>query len=372
MKLVYVETDARAFTTHRKHLWRAGLAAGHDVHLIAPGSDSDTKGLREAGVVYHPLAMERGGMNPIAEAGTTLALARLYRRLRPDIVHHMALKSVLYGAAAARSVGVPAIVGSLTGLGYAFMPGGRRRRVLARGLLLGLRAALAARNVKTIVQNPDDRAFLLEQGVARPERVKLIYGSGVDTAEFFPAPEPEGPPIVLAGSRMLWDKGIGELVEACRLVRQAGASVRLVLAGDPDLQNPATISEAQLRAWTEQDHVEWRPHSGEMARLLRESTLACLPSYREGLPLFLAEAAASGRASITTDVPGCRSVVEHGHSGLIVPARETAPLAEAISKLLVDAPLRRQMGESARRLAEQRFSKEVVTDQIFAVYESLR
>lgn len=372
MRFVYVETDARAFTTHRKHLWRAALAAGHEVHLIAPGREVDAKSVRDAGVVYHRLAMERGGMNPLAEAGVTLALAGLYRRLRPDVVHHLALKSVLYGAVAARSARVPGIVGSLTGLGYVFIPGGRRRMALARGLLLGLRAALAADNVRTIVQNPDDRVFLLDRRVARPERLHVIYGSGVDTDEFSPAPEPPGPPVVLAGSRMLWDKGIGELVEASRLLRQRGVPLRLVLAGDPDPQNPAHIPEQQLRDWAQDGHVQWLRHTADMARLLREASLACLPSYREGLPLFLAEAAAAGRASVTTDVPGCRSVVEHGETGLVVPAGQAAPLAEAIGTLLADAPLRARMGESARRLAEQRFSKDVVTQQIFAVYESLR
>lgn len=369
MRLCYVETDARAFTTHRKHLCRAALAAGHDVHLIAPGGDVGGK-LRDLGVTYHPLAMARGGMNPVAEAGVTLALARLYRRLRPDLVHHIALKSVLYGATAARAVGVHAIVGSITGFGYAFMPVNRRRRMLARGLLLGLRAALAGSNVRTIVQNPDDLAFLVERRVVGARSLSLIYGSGVDTREFFPTPEPEGA-VVLAGTRMLWDKGIGELVGATRSLRRAGHSLRLVLAGDPDPHNPATISPEQLRAWADAGDVEWRRHSEEMARLLAAATLACLPSYREGLPLFLAEAAAAGRASVTTDVPGCRSVVEHGVSGLVVPARDAASLADAIGRLLTDGALRARMAKSARALAEERFSNEVVTRQIFAVYESL-
>ncbi len=370
MRICYVETDARAFTAHRKHLGRAALAAGHEVHLIAPGGDPYGT-LRAAGFVYHELPLARGGVNPIAESRAVWALVQLFRELRPTVVHNFALKSVLYGAAAGRIARVPAIVGSITGLGYAFMPGGLRRKALSQGVLAALRLALAGANAHTIVQNPDDAAFFVERGVVAKHRISIVYGSGVDVEEFTPAPEPPGVPVVLVGTRMLWDKGLGELVEATRRLRERGLRFRCVFLGDPDPQNPASLSAEQLREWARQGLIEWLPHSTEVARHLRDATLACLPSYREGLPLFLAEAAAAGRACITTDVPGCRSVVEDGVSGLVVPARDAERLAGALARLLGDTPLRHQMAANGRRLALERFSKDIVTQQIFAVYQSL-
>lgn len=371
-KLCYVETDAGAFTSHRKHLGRAALAAGYEVHLLAPPASAEQRSkLHAAGFVFHELPLARGGMEPLGEARAVLALTQLFRRLRPSIVHNIALKSVLYGAIAARAARVPAIVGSVTGLGYAFMPGGLRRKVLSQAVLVALRAALGGRNVRTIVQNPDDLAFFVERGVLRQERVSLVYGSGVDVTEFAPTPEPDGVPVICVGTRMLWDKGIRELVEAAKQLRESGRACRFVLAGDPDPANPASISSAQLREWSDAGLVEWRPHTSQIAQLLRDATIACLPSYREGLPLFLAEAAASGRPAVTTDVPGCRSVVQDGVTGLLVPARDPGRLTDALSRLLSDRSLRQRMAENARRLALERFSKEIVTQQIFSVYQSL-
>ena len=369
MKICYVETDARAFTTHRKHLGKAALAAGHEVHLIAPGGDAGQ--LRDAGFVYHPLPLARGGLNPFVEAGVVWALARLFRAVRPTVVHSFAIKAVLYGATAARIVGVPAVVGSITGLGYAFMPGGVHRKALTHGVVAALRVALASPNVRVIVQNPDDAAFFVERGVIIEDRLSVIYGSGVDVQEFAPVPEPLGVPVVLLGARMLWDKGLGELVEAVRQLRQRGQQLRCLFLGDPDPQNPASVPVEQLRQWAQDGLIEWLPCTTDIARHLREATLACLPSYREGLPLFLAEAAAAGRACITTDVPGCRSVVQDGVTGLLVPARNAQRLAEALERLLSDAPLRQRMAENGRRLAIERFSKDIVTEQIFSVYGSL-
>ena len=170
---------------------------------------------------------------------------------------------------------------------------------------------------------------------------------------------------------MLWDKGLGELVEAVRLLQQRGLDFRCLFLGDPDPQNPTSLTTEQLQDWVQQGLIEWLPRTPEVARHLREASIACLPSYREGLPLFLAEAAAAGRACVTTDVPGCRSVVEDGVSGLVVPPRDAERLADALGRLLEDAPLRQRMGESGRRLALERFSKDIVTQQIFTVYESV-
>lgn len=342
-----------------------------EVHVVAPGGDRERR-IRDGGFEYHELALERAGTNPALEARVVAELRDIYRRVRPHIVHHVALKSHLYGALAARSAGVPAIVGSLTGLGYAFIPGGLKRVLLREVVSLGLRAALRASRVHTIFQNPDDRAFFVRRGLVNAQRSSVILGSGVDTQQFRPSPPPTGvPPRICFGSRMLWDKGIAELVEALRLLRARGVAHEAWFAGTPDPANPATVSEATLRAWESEGLLRWCGHVKDMAALLAESHLACLPSYREGLPLFLAEAAACGRPAVTTDVPGCRSVVQHGQTGLLVPVREPLALADALQRLLEGAELRERLGRGARAFAEAELSASHVVASTFAVYRGL-
>lgn len=340
-----------------------------EVHLIAPPGDAKDE-LGAAGFIYHPIGLERAGVNPWSEVEVLRQLTLLYREIKPDLVHHVALKSVLYGSAVARSLRIPA-VGSVTGLGYTFIPGSARRTVLREGVSLLLRAALSSRHVHTIFQNPDDRALFIKKKIVTEARTSLILGSGVDTQQFAFVPEPTGVPRVLIATRMLKDKGIYEAVEAARLLRARNVQFELILAGDSDPENPATIETSQLQAWHDAGVVRWLGQSTDIARLLREAHVACLPSYREGLPLFLAEAAAAGRPAVTTDVPGCRTVVEHGRSGLLASVRDAHALADALQMLLCDAGLRQRMGVAARELALARFAKEWVNSAIFEVYADL-
>lgn len=369
-RLCVVETADFAFTTHRLHLGRAALLAGMEVHVLAPGGDQQRR-IRDSGFHYHELKMQRSGTNPVSEARVVGELAALYREIRPDVAHHIALKSVLYGAIAARLVGVKAIVGSLTGLGYAFIAGGAKRALLRRAVSLGLAAALRGSDVHTIFQNPDDRDFFVRGGLVSAERTSVILGSGVDMTRFHPSPEPAGVPQLTFGSRMLLDKGIAELVAALRILRARGVPFRACFAGLPDPANPATVSEQQLGAWQAEGILEWRGQVTDVAALLSQSHIACLPSYREGLPLFLAEAAACGRPAVTTDVPGCRSVVVAGQTGLLVPARDSGALAQALETLLLAPELRARMGEAARAFAETKLAATRVVSETFAVYRSL-
>ena len=368
-RICYLETQDRAFLSHRIHLGRAALGAGMEVHVIAPPGDAAEE-LRTSGFIYHPIDMQRAGINPWSELAASRQLAGLYRKIRPDLVHHVALKSVLYGSAVARLLGIPA-VGSLTGLGYTFIEGGLGRAVLREGISVLLRLSLDSSRVHIVFQNPDDRALFVRKKLVRESRTSLILGSGVDTEHFTFVPEPAGIPRVLIATRMLKDKGVVEAVAAARLLRSRGVAFELVLAGDPDSENPASIAESQLRSWHEEGIVRWLGRSADVARLLREAHVACLPSYREGLPLFLAEAAAAGRPVVTTDVPGCRSVVRAGETGLLVPARDPSALADALEPLLVDAQLRQRIGASARALALREFAKERVNDAMLRVYSSL-
>lgn len=369
-RLLYLVTEDWGFLKHRIMIAREALAAGCEVHVASsPGAHGDE--IRALGFAYHPVRLSRRSLNPLRDAAALADLVRLYRSVRPDLVHHVALKPIVYGTAAARIAGVPAVVNAVTGLGYVFIGEGARRRAL-RLVSEGLFAAsLRGRRVWTIFQNPDDHGFFLAHHLVDPARCSIVRGSGVDVKRFAPSEEPAGPPAVLLATRALWDKGIGELVEAARLLRDRGVACRIRLAGRIDPGNPACIPEERLRAWTADGLVEWIGHREDMPEQHAASAISCLPSYREGLPLALLEGAACGRPVVTTDVPGCREAVVDGETGLLVPARDAAALADALGRLAGDRELRRRMGAAGRAFVEERFSIETMARETFRVYEKL-
>ena len=368
-RLLFVVNQARFFVTHRLPLAVAAAQAGYDVHVAVPNGPSVER-VEAAGLPVHPVAFDRGGMNPVADARTLGALYRLYRALRPDLVHHVTVKPVLYGSLAARAAGVPAVVNAVSGLGYLEIARGRRARA-ARAVVRGLYAhAFHHRALRVIFQNPDDRAGFEASGIVAPGQAVTILGSGVDLDAFAPRAAPPGPPVVVLAARMLWDKGVGEFVEAARRLRAGGVPARFVLVGGTD-ENPTGVPRATLDAWARERVVEWWGQRDDMPRVLGEAAVVCLPSYREGCPKVLLEAAACGRPAVTTDVPGCRDVVRHGEGGLLVPARDPAALAAALGRLLADPVERARSGRRARQRAEQQFGVEQVIAATLAIYGEL-
>jgi glycosyltransferase involved in cell wall biosynthesis len=324
--------------------------------------------IRATGIRLVPFGLARSYGNPLREI---LALVRLYRRERPDIVHHVALKPIVYGAVAAWLARVPAQVNAVVGLGWLFTSTKGVMRLIRPAARWILASLLRMRGSLTIVQNPDDRALLVRSHL--PEsRIRLIRGAGVDTTVFAPAPEPAGPVCIVLAARMLWDKGVGEFVEAARLIRQAGVQARFALVGDPDNDNPASVPEATLRGWHGQDGVEWWGRRDDMPSVYQAAHIACLPSYyREGLPKVLLEAAACGRPLVTTDAPGCREVVQDGDNGILVTPRDAQSLARAMRKLIEDEKLRHAMGKRGREIMLKDFSSEQVVRETLAIYREL-
>jgi glycosyltransferase involved in cell wall biosynthesis len=283
----------------------------------------------------------------------------------------VALKPTLYGTLAAMLTGVPRVVNALTGMGYVFVSRAWTARVLR--LIVGLlfHVVLDRRNSLLILQNPDDARQLIEAGVVSPERIALIRGSGVDTARFVPGPRPPGTPVAVLVARMLWDKGVAEMVEAGRLLRARGVPVRILLVGDADPGNPSAIPTDRLNSWHDEDVAEWLGHRDDIPAVLRTAHIAVLPSYREGLPKSLLEAAAAGLPLVASDVPGCREVVRHGYNGILVPPRDPVALADAIERLASDPELRALMGRRSREIVEEQFSQETVAAETLAVYRRL-
>ncbi|MCC7410749.1 MAG: glycosyltransferase family 4 protein [Gammaproteobacteria bacterium] len=366
-KLLFVVTEDWYFRSHRLPLAQAAQAAGYEVH-VATRIGRDGERIRQAGFVLHPLPFSRSPRRPWRDAATLVALIRLYRRLAPAAVHHVALKPVVLGSLAALVASPPLVVNALTGLGFVFASdsaGARALRVPVRALL---RVLLRRPNAVTVLQNSDDLALLRSAGLVDPDRTVVVRGSGVDLALFAPAMATPGPPVIVCAARMLRDKGIVEFVEAARMLRRRAVDARCVLVGGPDPENPASLSEAELRAWDTAGVIEWWGVRDDMPAVFAQCQIACLPSYREGLPKVLLEAAAAGLPLVGADVPGCREIVRAGENGCLVPPRDPGALADALATLVGDAALRRRYGARSRELAAD-FSLARVNAATLAVYE---
>ena len=367
LKLLFVVTEDWYFVSHRLPLAMAAQKAGFDVAVATRvGTHGET--IQAAGVRLIPFGLSRRRGNPIREMA---ALSRLYRRERPDIVHHVALKPIAYGALAAWLSRVPVQVNAVAGLGWLFTSTNamvRLTRPVVRWVLAWL---LNARGSLTIVQNQDDRALLIRTHL--PEtRLRLIRGAGVDTSLFYSVPEPSGSVCIVLAARMLWAKGVGEFIDAARLLSQTGVNARFVLVGVPDPGNPASVPVATLHAWHGQNGVEWWGQCDNMPAVFHAAHIACLPSScREGLPKVLLEAAACGLPIITTDVPGCREIVRDGDNGFLVPVRDAQALALALRGLIQNPDLRAKMGRRGREIVLAEFSQERVIAETLAVYREL-
>jgi glycosyltransferase involved in cell wall biosynthesis len=369
-RLLFVVNNPAFFLSHRLPLAMGAKEAGFEVHVATMDGPSVPE-IVACGLTHHIIPLSRSGKNPVQEVQSIHALWRLFRRLRPEIIQAVTIKPVLYGGIAARLAGVPAYIAAVSGLGFIFTRSSGGVDFLRLAATTLYRLALGHPNSRVIFQNTNDRDVLRAAGVVRPDQIVLIRGSGVDLASFPANAEPDGPPRAIMVARLLIDKGVREFVEAARRTSGHPSGLRWTLVGSPDPGNPASITEAELAGWKQEGVVECLGERYDIAALYQQSHIAVLPSYREGLPKSLVEAAASGRAVVTTDVPGCRDAIEPGVTGLLVPAADAAALAEAVSCLAEDADLRRSMGAAGRRLAEQEFDIRKVVAAHLALYEEL-
>lgn len=372
-RLMFVVTEDWYFVSHRLGLAMAAVRAGYEVAVATRvGREADT--LAASSLTIIPLAqMSRGSSsNPWREICAIAELFRVYRAWRPDIVHHVAFKPVIYGGIAASLAGVRFRVHALAGLGYLFnSPSVRARlfRVLAQPMLA---LVLHGRSSRLILQNPDDMSALSSSGVLSGVNVRLIRGAGVDTEHFAALPLPPGRPLVVMASRMLWSKGVGDFVAIACGLRAAGVDARFALVGKSDAGNPAAVPEHQLEEWGRSGDVEWWGHREDMPQVFGAAAVVCLPStYGEGVPKTLIEAASCGRPVVAYDVPGCREVVRNGHNGFLVPPGDVAAFAAAVRQLLDDAALRAAMGGRAREMAIAEFSDAIVYAATLDVYLEL-
>ena len=357
-------TEDWYFVSHRLPLAVAALRQGYDVAVVTRASNSRSV-IEQAGVRVIPFSTNRRGLSPLELLREAWSLARIYRRERPDLVHHVALRTIIVGGLAARLAGQRRVISAIAGMGFLFTAENRTpiiRQIVARVLPWAMSRGVV------IVQNTDDARLLVDLGVSA-RLVHLVPGAGVDTVKFSPRAEGSPPMIVMMAGRLLWDKGLAEFVEAAKILRNEGA--KFILVGMIDSENPAAASESRVRAWVDEGVLEWWGHRDDMSETLSKADIFCLPSYREGLPKAILEAMASGKACVTTDVPGCRDAVRHGDNGILVPAHDSAALARGIGALLADADKRKAMGRRGRERALQEFSEGTVIQLTLNLYRKI-
>ncbi|CAB3865739.1 glycosyltransferase family 4 protein [Achromobacter anxifer] len=370
-RLLFVVNNPAFFMSHRVPVALAAQRAGYEVH-VATMDGPAVADIQALGMTHHAIPMTRSGKHPLQELGTLLALIRLFRRLRPDIVHLVTIKPVLYGGIAARLTRVPGMVAAISGLGFVFLSNSLKMKLVRAVVARLYRLALGHPNSRVIFQNGSDRDLLKSLGAVRDAQVVMIRGAGVDLNEYRAQPEPPAPPVVVTMvARLLRDKGVQEFVQAARLLRERGLPVTMQLVGGVDAGNPASATQAEVDAWQREGCVLALGERSDVAALYAASHIAVLPSYREGLPKSLIEAAACARAVVTTDVPGCRDAIEPGETGLLVPVRDAQALADAIARLAEDAALRQRMGAAGRTLAEREFNIERVARVQVELYDAL-
>ena len=371
-KVLLVANTAWYLYNFRRRLIRALVGRGCEVVAVCP-RDRYVELLETEGVRWIEWSLDRAGMSPLRDWRSLVRLRQIYRDESPDLVHHFTIKSILYGTSAARRTSVRRIVNSVTGLGHVFVSNRLAARMARPWIRRWYLRSLIATGVRPIFQNADDLAELSRLSPHLAARAILARGSGVDLQRFTPSPDgrpqANGVPCVLFVGRLLEEKGIREFVEAAHLTRDRGLRARFIACGAPDPGNPSSVDPACLDRWRSEGLVEFPGHVDDIEQKMREADVIVLPSYREGTPRVLLEAAAMGKPVVATNVPGCRDVVTHGHNGLLVPPRDPQALANALEQLLTAEPLRLSMGRAGRALAVERFDERQVVRQTLRAYD---
>lgn len=372
IKILFLVNDLGFFCSHRLPIAEASKLNGFEV-VIGYGElgSADAKQLEHKGFKLSFVPMERGGLNLFRDLKNFFHMWYFFKAEKPDIVHLVTIKPYLYGGIISRLTGVQSLVSAVSGLGTLFVHDDFKSKLFRFILFPFYRLAFSHPNQRVILQNEDDAKLLIEFGVLDPVKIKLIKGSGVKLDDFLNLTEPKGVPIICFAARLLRDKGIYEYVEASRILKERGVQARFLLAGDLDVKNPSGINLDQLNQIKEKNHVEIVGYQDNISTFYENSHVVCLPSYREGLPKSLVEAAAASRAVVTTNVPGCRDAIIPNKTGLLVPVNDSKKLADAL-QWLIEHPLERiEMGKEGRKLAENEFNIEKIVQRHLEIYQEL-
>jgi glycosyltransferase involved in cell wall biosynthesis len=358
--------------SHRRHLLRHLVERGDDV-TVACADTGRLSEIEQIGVTTIEVGFSRSGSRILSEIRTLVALARVIRSSRPDVIHNVTIKPILYGTFLARLLTRgPRIVNAISGFGYAFT---EAASAVTRGLTrIAYAGLMRSKRVVMVVQNDSARALLLSAGITKPDRVTVIEGSGIDCEEFSPATRRSASsfPRVLMASRILRDKGVVEYVEAIRSLQRRGVAVDALLTGAFDVGgNPTALTEPELASLLSGSGVSYLGETSDMAGLMREVDVLVLPSHHEGLPQVLLEGAAAGLTLVASDIAGCRSIVIDGVTGRLTTPRSIDDLAHVLEEVAGDAAARARYGTASRLLALERFDRRVVLGHYDRLYASL-
>jgi len=375
-RLLFVVNESFFFLSHRLALARAAAQAGYEVHVAAPADhvwapkNFSTDEIGSHGFTFHSIALSRRGKNPLQDLKTLLALVRLYRRLKPSLVHHLTIKPVIYGGIAARLAGISAVVNAVTGLGQIFVAKGVAASLLRHLISTLYKFSLNHANSRVIVQNQGDGTTL--SNLIDPGRIELIRGSGAPMDNFSPRPFEPGTPIVILPARLIWEKGVGDFAKAAQILKNQGLVARFALVGDTHPSNPRAVPATQIQKWVNEGILEWWGRQDDMAEVFARAHAVCLPStYGEGVPRALIEAAACGRPIIATDTAGCREIARHDENALLVPPGNIAELAAALRRITQDNDLRERLGRRGREIASAEFDERMVVERTLDIYRML-
>jgi glycosyltransferase involved in cell wall biosynthesis len=344
----------------------------YEVTVITSDERGETEQIRKRGIKVVLLPFGRGSSNPLIEFSHLISILKIVFKIKPFIVHNLTITPVIYGTISGKLACVPHILNSITGLGYTFIQTGMFGKVLRKVITLCYRTIFRSGNVSVSLQNHDDRSYFVSDNIVSESQSSVILGVGVDTEKFTQTPIPSDRFRVIMATRMLWDKGVKEFVLAARNLKELHSNISMILIGIPDEGNPQAVPESVLNDWHKNKIIEWWGHHSDMPAALNKASIIALPSYREGLPTILIEAASVGRPIIATDVPGCREVVIDGQNGYLIPDRNHQMLTEKILHISENHQLMTEMGEKSREMAEKIFTIEKVYSQYWKLYNGLR
>ena len=368
-RILYFVAEDWYFVSHRLALAQEALQRGYKVAVLCRVSKHKNV-IESAGIEVIPLSIDRSDAGLLANALLFFRVLKIVQELGPVVLHNVAQKPILIGTLVGLMCRVPRIVNAFGGLGTLFSSFSIRSRFARACLSLFYRVLFLSKRTHMIVQNNDDKSWIRD-GLGVPlTRLSLIRGAGVDIDYYSPNPPMVAPsaPVITLVARMLRDKGVVEFCDAVRILKSRGVAARFWLVGAPDPLNPSSLTEPELLDFTKIG-VEYLGRSNDIKGIWQESDISVLPSYREGLPLSLLESAAMGKPIVTTDVPGCREVVDDGVNGFLVPPKDPKALADAIEKLAVDTDLRWQFGRASRERAVKEFSSDRVIADTLTLYE---
>lgn len=366
-RVLFVITEDWALISHRLHLAEAAIKLGYEVGVVTRVTKYrdmlEARGLK----VFH-WRLERRSLNPINEILAIIQLWKILSLFQPVIIHAVAQKPVIYAGLVLKFFKSVRFVAALGGVGFIFTARSVKASILKPLVKFYLKFALRGRNTALILQNKDNIQTVSNLNIISENRIRLVRGAGVEIEKYCPSPIPKGVPMIILPARMLWDKGVAEFVRVARRIKAQGVNARFTLVGDIDQHNPASVTQHQIDQWVEEGVVEQWGRRDDMDTVYPQASIVCLPSYNEGMPKVLLEAASCARPIVAFDVSGCREIVRDGVNGFLVNFGDETALETAIVTLIKDKSLCKKMGVNGREIVEQEFSGEMINAQTFGIW----